>query len=82
MDDRIISDTVHWLQSNVAARTSKQEIADKMQGADLPEEGRETLRDLPDGEYSKEEVVQWVQQNMLSRIGAAHQAMRGFGGSM
>jgi hypothetical protein len=82
MHDRVITETVRWIESNVGETTTTQEIVDKMEGSDLPESAKQVLAELPDGEHRKEDVVSWAEQGLLSRLGAAHQTMRGFGGSM
>jgi hypothetical protein len=82
MHEQVITQTVQWIQSNLGETTTKQEVADKMQGADLPESAKDALRDMPDGEHDKQDLIAWVEQALLSRLGSANQTMRGFGGSM
>ena len=82
MHEQVITRTTQWIQSSFGATVTKQEVADKMQDADLPESAKDALRDMPEGEHRKQELIAWVEQALLSRIGSANQTMRGYGGSM
>ena len=82
MDERIMSKTVDWIRGNISGRMPKQEIAQRANSSDLPQEAKDAFAELPEGEYSQSEVLARIQDNLIARIGAADQAMRGFGGSM
>jgi hypothetical protein len=81
VESRIISDTVHWVQSNFGQHITKQELADKIDASGLPEDAKQTVRDLPNRSYTKEEVIDSIQDSLVAQLGAASSAMRGFGGS-
>jgi len=82
MDERIMSKTVDWIRGNVSGRMSKQEIAQRALASDLPPEAKDAFVELPEGDYSQSEALARIQDDLIVRIGAADQAMRGSGGSM
>lgn len=82
MHDRIITDTLQWIDENVGERTSKDEIEKKTVNADLAPTARTALEELPDGEYDRADVKRLIQDALTAKIGAPSSTMRGFGGSM
>lgn len=85
MDDRdqVISTTVQWVRQTVGdGRISKAELAGKARASDLSDDAKCVIGELPDREYTADEVVSLVQDDIITTIGSASQAMRGFGGSM
>lgn len=78
MDNQMISKAIQWVQSNVGEQTSKQELTDKMQGSDLPPEAKDSIREMPEGQHSKQDVISQLQQKMMSKLGAG--VGGGFGG--
>lgn len=77
MDQQMMTKVVQWIQSNVGEQTSKQELNDKVQGADLPREAKDAVRDLPEGQHSKQSVIQQLQQRLMSGVGGGVGGMFG-----
>lgn len=69
MDSQMVQQVIGWVQQNVGERTSKQELVQKSQGSDLPNEAKSALQDLPEGEHSKDSVVQMLQQKLMAGVG-------------
>lgn len=67
----MIQQTVHWVQSNVPERTTKQQLSDRLPVSGLPPEAQDAVRDLPNGEYSKEDVIDMVRDILVARLGGA-----------
>lgn len=82
MHDQIITQALQWIDDNAAERTDTAYLAEKARGADLAPAAREAIMSLPEGEYSKAELKQMVEDALLAKIGSAGATMRGFGGSM
>lgn len=81
MNDQPITDTVEWMERTVGLFTSKEELETKSADADLPPEAREAIADLPAGEMRRDDAIGLIKDRMMTRLGAASSAMRGFGGS-
>lgn len=79
MDQQMMSKVIQWVQSNVGEQTSKQELNDRAQGSDLPGEAKDAIRGLPDGQHSKQSVIQQLQERLMSGVGGGMGGM--FGGS-
>ena len=69
MDQQMMTKVVQWIQSNVGEQTSKQELNDKAQGSDLPREAKDAIRQLPEGQHSKQTVIQQLQEKLMSGVG-------------
>lgn len=78
MDSNLVQQVVQWVQNNVGERTSKQELMQKAQGSDLPQEAKSSFQDLPEGEHSKQTVIQHIQSKAMSGMGMG--GGRGTGG--
>lgn len=79
MDNQMIQQAVQWVQQNVGEQTSKQELNDKAQGSDLPGEVKDSIREMPEGQHSKQDVISFIQQKLMSKLGAGVGGMGGFG---
>ena len=77
MDQQMMSKVIEWIQSNVGEQTSKQELTQKMQGSDLPEEAKSAVRELPEGQHSKQTVISQLQQKLMSGVGGGKGGMTG-----
>lgn len=80
MDQQAMTKVIQWIQSNVGEQTSKQELNDRAQGSDLPSEAKDAIRDLPEGQHSKQSVIQQLQQRLMSGVGGGIGGFGGFGG--
>lgn len=70
MDMGMIQTVMDWIQDNVGDRTSKQDLMSKAQGSNLPPEADEAIREMPEGEHSKQDVMSMLQQKLSSKVGA------------
>lgn len=77
MDMQMMSGLIDWIQRNVGDRTSKSELMQKAQSANLPADARSMFQDLPEGEHSKESVISMLRDKVAAGIGG-----RGGGGGM
>lgn len=68
MDARIVQQAVEWIEQNVGERTSKQDLVREAQGSDLPTEAKSAFQELPEGEYSKENVISAVKNKMMAGV--------------
>lgn len=79
MDNQMIQQAIQWVQGNVGEQTSKQELNDKAQGSGLPSEVQDSFRQMPEGQHSKQDVISFIQQHLMSKMGAGVGGMGGFG---
>lgn len=74
MDSSMVQQVISWVQENVGERTSKAELMQKAQGSSLPAEAKSAFQDLPEGQHSKQSVIQQLQSTLMAGVG-------GMGGS-
>ena len=67
-----------WVEQQFTGRRtiSKDELVAKAQTADLPQEAKDQFRQLPQGDYTKDQLVGKIRDMTGSAIGAG---MGGFG---
>ena len=82
MDSSMVQQVISWVQENVGERTSKSELMQKAQGSSLPGEAKSALQDLPEGEHSKQSVIEQLQSKLMAGVGGMGGGRSGTGGSM
>lgn len=80
MDMEMVQKAISWVQSNVGDRTSKQELVQKSEQSDLPGEAKSALRDLPEGEHSKDTVISALKDKLMAGVGGGQGGGGGLGG--
>lgn len=73
MDTQTIQQAVSWVQQNVGERISKQELSQKAQGSNLPQDAKSTIQQMPEGEYSKQDIVSNLQSKVTAGVGGGGQ---------
>lgn len=66
MDSQIVQQVIQWVQQNVGDTTTKQELTQKAEGSNLPQEGKQLFQQLPEGSHSKEGVIQALQEKAMA----------------
>lgn len=82
MDSSMVQQVISWVQENVGERTSKSELVQKAQGSSLPGEAKSALQDLPEGEHSKESIIQQLQNKLMAGVGGMGGGRGGSGGGI
>ncbi|MHB8762509.1 MAG: hypothetical protein ACYC6J_09070 [Coriobacteriia bacterium] len=78
--DMEVQKVISWLQDNVGDRVSKTELVQKAQDSDLPMEAKSALRDLPEGEHSKDIIISTLKDKLMAGVGGGMGGMFGRGG--
>jgi hypothetical protein len=75
MDMDMIQQSISWVQGNIGDVTTKQEVVSKVQNSNLPSEAKSAFQDLPEGELSKDSILQHLRAKAMAGVGG------GMGGS-
>lgn len=73
-----------WVQQQFGDKQSmsKDELQSKAQGSSLPEEGKQAIGQLPQGQYTKDDLTSKLKDTMMSKMGAGVGGGGGMGGMM
>jgi hypothetical protein len=82
MHDQVITEAMQWVDDNAGEQTTKRQLAEKAEGADLAPSVKDAIASIPEGEYRREELKRILEDALVTRIGQPSSTMRGFGGSM
>lgn len=75
-----VQQIIQWVQDNVGEQTSKQELVQKSQSSNLPDEAKSAFQQLPEGQHSKQDVISQIQQKFMAGVGGGGGGMGGIGG--
>lgn len=66
MHDLPITRTSEWVERTVGLFTTKDELAQKAQASDLPDEARAAIDELPGGELRREKAVELLNESLTA----------------
>lgn len=70
MDMAQLQRLTDWVTDELGERVSTSEVVEKADAAPLPQEAKRVVRDLPDREWSREELLGALQDLAHERYGA------------
>lgn len=82
MHDQIITKTTEWIEANIPEQTTQRDLEVRADASDLPDAAKQVIREIPEGEYARAQVIAMIHEGLMARLGSASASMRGFGGSM
>ncbi len=83
MDAGMVQKVIDWVENNVGDRVSKQELAQKAHASsDLPQEGKDAIDEIPDGQYSKHDVMSMLQDKFMQKMGTSGESRMGGMGNL
>lgn len=83
MDTGMIMQQVEgWISQQFAGKQtmSKDEIQTKAQGSDLPQEAKDGIQQLPQGDYTQDSLKSKLRDTMMSKVGGGMMGGQGGGG--
>lgn len=81
MDSSMMNTVMQWVEQQFAGKqtVSKDELASKAQGSDLPQQAKQSIQELPPGNHDKNTVMSKIQDSMMSKVGGGMGGMMGGG---
>jgi hypothetical protein len=78
MDVGMVQQVVGWIEQQFGGQQqiSKDELVSKAQGSNLPQEAKDSMQQLPQGSYTKDDLIGKVKDMMMQKVGS------GMGGGM
>jgi len=82
MDAGMMGQMTSWIEQQFSDKQtlSKDEIVQKSQSSNLPQEAKSGIQQLPDGQYTKDSLMAAVKDMMMSKAGGGMGGMMGGGG--
>lgn len=71
MNAQMIERVIMWVQQNVGSMTSRQELMQKSQGSDLPDEAKSLFGELPEGQHSKDSIISMLREKAAAGVGGS-----------
>lgn len=74
----MIGQVTGWMEQQFPGdrKISKDEVVQKAQGSDLPQEAKSEMQGLPSGDFTKSEWMDKIKSMMMSKVGG------GLGGNL
>jgi hypothetical protein len=69
MDMEMIQKVITWVQDNVGGTVSKTELVQKADDSDLPDSAKSAFRELPEGQHTKEGVIEMLKDRLMAGVG-------------
>lgn len=68
MDTATIDHVLTWVEQNVGEQVTRADLVRRAEESSLPDEGKQAIRALPEGYFTKSDVVARVRDNLFDLV--------------